>query len=466
MVWLSAMGLTLGGATGVRLSRCLGLTVSRHTLLRVVRRLSVPSGATPTVLGVDDFALRKRQTYGTVVIDLEHRRPVALLPDREADTLAQWLRAHPGVAIIARDRARAYADGVRQGAPEATQVADRFHLLQNLVEALEQVFHTHRAALDAVNVTLRRQGVPLADGTVAAAIPPPAPTGQQKTAQRRARRVEGHQQVWALRAQGWPGHAIAAHLGIGKSTVFRYLRTTTLPERQRRSDRGHSILNPYKSYLLERWNAGCRDALRLFRELQHHGYAGSYATVARYAQRMRQAQGQAPRQRPPRQPLPVVAEPRQALLTARQAAWLALRRPEQHEEAEAQQLAQLRAQHPAIAEAIALTQDFAQLVRQRQPTQLDPWLARAASSTLGAFQRFAKGLRDDYDAVKAGVTLPWSSGPVEGQITRLKMLKRQMFGRASLALLERRFVLPPERLQGQGHRLQEPSEAPARLAAA
>ena len=231
------------------------------------------------------------------MIDLERRQPVALLPDREAETLAQWLRAHPGVEVITRDRARAYADGARHGAPEATQVADRFHLLQNLVEALEQVFYTHRTALAAVNDAIRRQGVPLVDGTVAVAVPPPPPTGQEKTAQRRARRVECHQQVWAFHEHGWPGHAIATHLGIGKHTVFRYLRTTTLPEHRRRRDGGHSVLNPYKPSLLERWNAGCHDALRLCGELQRRGYPGSDATVARYAQRLRQAQGQAPHQR-------------------------------------------------------------------------------------------------------------------------------------------------------------------------
>jgi transposase len=466
VAWLITIGLALGGAAGMRLSRRLGCTLSRQTLLRLIRRLPLAGDRTPRVLGVDDFALCKRQTYGTVLIDLERRQPVALLPDREAETLAQWLRAHPGVEVITRDRARAYADGARHGAPEATQVADRFHLLQNLVEALEQVFHTHRTALAAVNDALRRQGVPLVDGTVAVAVPPPPPTGQEKTAQRRARRVECHQQVWALREQGWPGHAIAAHLGIGKSTVFRYLRTATLPERTRRADRGRSILNPYKPYLLERWNAGCRDAVRLYGELQPRGYSGSYPTVARYVQRLRQAQGQAPRPRIPRQSLPVVAEPSHPLLTARQAAWLVIRRAAPRDEEATQPLAQLRAQHAEVAEAIDLAQDFAQLVRQQQPQELEPWLARAAKSAVGAFQRFAKGLRDDYDAIKAGVTLPWSNGPVEGQITRLKLLKRQMFGRASLALLERRFVLAPGRELGQGQRPLERSEVQARPAAA
>jgi transposase len=465
-VRLTALAIALGGAAGVWLSHPLGLVVSRNTLLRLLRRQPSPPGAPPTVLGVDDFALRKRHTYGTVLIDLERRQPVALLPDREGETLAQWLQAHPGVEVLTRDRAKAYADGARQGAPTATQVADRFHLLQNLVEALEQVFHTHGQTLEAVNDILRRHGVPLADGTVAAAVPPPPPTGQQKTAQRRARRVEYHQQVWALRAQGWPGHVIATHLGIGKSTVFRYLRTATLPERTRRRDRGRSLLNPYKPYLLERWNAGCREALCLYGEIQQRGYPGSYATVARYAQRLRQAQGQAPRQRLARQSLPVVAEPHHQMLTPRQAAWLVIRRAEQRDEEEAQQLVQLRTQHPEVAEAIALTQDFADLVRRRQGTQLDAWLARVAQSPIMALQRFAKGLADDYDAVKAGLTLPWSNGPVEGHITRLKLLKRQMFGRASLALLQQRFVLAPRRVQGHGQRPHAPSEVPAQPAAA
>jgi Transposase len=187
VAWLRAIGLALGGAAGARRRRCLGLTVSRQTLLRGIRRLSLPCGRTPQVLGVDDVAFRKRQRDGTGLIDLERRPPVALGPDREAATLAQWLQAHPGVEIIARARAKAYAVGARQGAPEATQVADRFHRLQHLVEALDQVFQMHHQALAAVNAALRRQGVPLADGTTAVAVPPPPPTGQEKAAQRRAR---------------------------------------------------------------------------------------------------------------------------------------------------------------------------------------------------------------------------------------------------------------------------------------
>jgi transposase len=159
-----------------------------------------------------------------------------------------------------------------------------------------------------------------------------------------------------------------------------------------------------------------------------------------YVRRMRQAQGLAPWQRRSAQPLPAVTEAPRRPLTPRRATWLVLRPPEQRGDVDHHHLAQLT-EHASLAEAIALAQDFASLIRQRQPTQLDPWLTRAATSALPPFRHFAKGLREDYAVVQAGVTLPWSQGPIEGHINRLKMLKRQMFGRARLDLLARRFLL-------------------------
>jgi transposase len=230
-------------------------------------------------------------------------------------------------------------------------------------------------------------------------------------------------------------------LGIGKNTGYRDLRLETLPERQRRADHGRSLLTPSHAYLRERWNAGHREAMRLFHERQQRGYAGSYPTVARDAQRLRQAQGQTPRQRQLRPTLPGVAAPSSRHLTARRATWLVLRPPERLNDDQATRLAQLPAQQPELASAIALAQDVTRLVRERQPDQLEPWLARAAESPHVPLQRFANGLRDDDDAVKAGVTLPWSHGPVEGHMNRLHMLKRQMFGRAKLDWLQQRFLL-------------------------
>lgn len=188
-----------------------------------------------------------------------------------------------------RDSRHDYAAGIRQGAPAAVQVADRFPLFQNVAETLEQVFTAHTQDLEAINAAQRRAPVPREDGTVTVPVPPPrASTAQDHAVQRRTQRLATYEQVWALHRQGSAGKAIARQLGIGKSTVFRYLRPTAFPERKQRHHRGwYSVLAPYKDLLLTRWNAGCREARRLFHDRTQQGYAGSYATVARYTRRLR-----------------------------------------------------------------------------------------------------------------------------------------------------------------------------------
>jgi transposase len=464
---LLALGRALGGKAGVQLGHAWDVVVSRNTLLRLLRRQPAPAFPTPRVLGVDDFALRKRQTYGTILVDLERRQPVALLPDRASDTFAQWLQAHPGVEVITRDRAKTYADGARHGAPQAIQVADRFHLVQNLAETLTQLFNRHSAAFQVVNAAMAQTPHLRPDGTVVVPVPPSTPPrhAQLQAAHSRSHRLARHEQIWALRRQGWTGQAIAHQLHLAPSTVFRYLRSPTFAERTYKG-RGHSILNPYKDRVLQLWNSGCHDALQVFHRLQQQGYQGSYPTVARYAHRLRQAQGLKPRQRAPEQPLPRVAEPQHGHLTPRGTAWLVLRRPETRNPDAEQQLAQLTVQQAELAEAVTLAREFTDLLRTRQPDLLESWLERARTSAVSALRRFAQGLRDDYAAIKAGVTVPWSNGPVEGQINRLKMLKRHMFGRAHLDLLGHRFLRPPrERVaQDGGPREQEHTPAPAQAA--
>ncbi len=411
-------------------------------MLRLVARLPKERARTPTILGVDDWAYRKGRNYGTILVNLETHQPIALLPDRESETLTKWLKAHPGVQVISRDRSRAYEKGARLGAPEAIQVADRFHLLKNLAEALEQVFNGHRQELEAVEKSLSSSPVICGEGSEAVRVPlPPSPPEAVILAQqRRSRRLAIYKQVIKLRQQGWSAQAIALELGIGKSTVFVYLRASQFPERKRRSDRGRSLVDPYKDYLLKLWNNGCYEGKQLFQELQKVGYAGSYDTVARYVKRLRKAFSIKPRQKYPSCKLKIIIDDQKLPLTVHRATWLILRREENRDDEDERIIEQLMTQSPALAKAIELSQDFAQLIRERTPEQFDGWLSSALSSQLTSLVGFAQGLWEDYDAVKAAMTLEWSNGPVEGQINRLKMLKRQMYGRASLELLSRRFL--------------------------
>lgn len=437
---LTAMGLALGGAAGARLGRSTGLATSRNILLRLVRRAPVPPADTPTALGVDDWALRKRHTYGTVLVDLDRHRPVALLPGREAETLAAWLREHPGVEVISRDRASAYAAGGRSGAPDAVQVADRFHLLQNLAEALELAFTGHARELrDAEQA--RRRAVMAEDGLVRPDPPPPPKRPLAMAAARREQRMATHRQVWDLYRQGWPGERIACHLGIGRTTTYRHLKSEVFPERKGRSDAGCSSMDPWRDWIIERWNRGQRNGRQTLRDLRAKGFTGNYATVLRTLNRLRDAQqGAAPHRSRARPGPPLVAAPRQ-VLTPRTAAWTLLRPPDRRRDEETALLARLRETAPALKAAVNLVEEFAALVRGRKPERLDPWLQRAQDSAVPALQRFAKRLSSDYDAVRAAVTLAWSNGQVEGQINRLKTIKSQMYGKASLDLLERRFLL-------------------------
>ena len=449
---LVALGIALGGKAGVRLGHAWDLRGSRNTLLRLLRRHPVPALPPPTVLGVDDFALRKGQISGTVRIDLERRQPVALLPDRTAEPLAQWLQAHPGVQVIARDRATAYADGARHGAPAATQVADRWHLLRHLAEALEQVFHQHRRVLHDIHGP--SVGLSLAGAAQPAVVEAPFPSPTAQPAARlppsagasphHTHRRQRSEQVCQRAQQGWTFQAIAQHVGLHRKTVAQDVRADSFPVRARPK----SVLDPYKPSVLARWNMGCRTGTRLYEELHRQGYRGGRSTILGDLTHLRTAQGLAPRTRTV-QPSPPVIDPSVQCCTPRQATWLVLRQSDHLTAEEQALLDRLRQAHPAFAQAIALAHGLAQLLRARQPERLDTWLEQAATSALVAMQRLAKSVQRDSAAVKAGVTLPWSTSPVEGHINRLKILKRQMFGRARLDLLSRRFLLAPRERPAQ-----------------
>lgn len=433
------IGLLTGGSVGEQLSLTLRIPTGDDVLVRLIRRTKPPVAPTPRVLGVDDWAFRKGHTYGTVLVDLETQQVVDLLPDRESETLAAWLKAHPGVEIISRDRAGAYAEGATKGAPQAQQVADRWHLLKNLGEALLKVLEEHARALKQLSATDPQPAIPTNDSSRPAAH---AMTSQKMEIrqQRRARRYARYEEVRHLYRQGMSLQAIAAQIGLDRKTVRKYITAETFPERQPRAR--FSILEPYKAYLIQRWQQGGCNVRQLFREIRQQGYPGGLGVVSQFMADLRRQNGLPPYTRmltANGQPLSLPSHP----LTPRKATWLVLSRPETFQAEDLQIIDRLRAIHPEVEMAIDLAQSFAMLVRQHLDESLDPWLERAKTSSLAAFRSFAAGIRRDYAAVRAALSLLWSNGQVEGQVNRLKFLKRQMYGRAKFDLLRMRVLLFP-----------------------
>lgn len=448
----SAIGLALAGTAGARLAAGQGMPTSRNTLLRLVRALPIPDALPARIIGIDDWCQRKGHTYGTIIIDLERHQALDLLPDRTADTTAAWLRGHPGAEVISRDRAGAYASGATDGAPQAVQVADRFHLLKNLGAALEQavkqcgtsIARTVPESPGAADATATSAGTdqaalaaaPPTSASVAhrgTAAPPAARRAEATRQARRSERYDQYQQLLALRQQGLDQPLLARMLGLSTRTVSRWLNADGFPERQPRTG-ATSGLDPYRGFLNERWHAGCHNGLHLFRELQQAGFTGSYGLVAHYLAPLRH--GGNGRERAIAVPGPAAPQ----CYTAREAAFLFLRRVEKLSPSEQEDVAHLPLA-AGLPTLYTLTQDFACMVRARTGARLDDWLERAASSPFPEVRRFVTGVRRDYAAVRAGLTLMWSQGQVEGNVTRLKLLKRQMYGRAKLDLLRQRVLL-------------------------
>lgn len=440
------VGLAVGASMGARLMQKLNLPGEDDMVLCLVRQVEPAIVKSVRVLGVDDWAMRKGRTYGTILVDLETGEPIELLPDRKADTLAAWLRQHPEVEIISRDRAGADAEGAKQGAPTAVQIADRWHLLKNLGDALLKVLIAHQRPLGQLSPPVRSTPsacVPLLETAptrddapepvVNAGQRPLGPAALERQEQGRAARYARFEEVRALAQTEATVSAIARQTGLDRKTVRKFIDASTFPEPQPRPKRG-SVLDPYKAYLRQRWDEGCRTAVQLWDEIQALGYAGGRSIVADFMAQLRRDQGLAPHSRM------LTPHADTTPLTPRTATWLIMQRPDQFEDDDHRLLAQIRQLHPDLDTAITLVQDFATLLRHRLSTDLDNWLDRAAASALPALRSFAAGIRRDYDAVKAAASMEWSNGPVEGQVNRLKFIKRQMFGRANFDLLRRRVL--------------------------
>jgi len=424
-----AIALALGGAAGARLCITLKMKAGIDLLLSLVRSIRQLREPTPRVLGIDDWASCKGQTYGTILVDLERGEIVDLLPDRTAETLIQWLKERSGIEIVTRDRSLTYAEAIQQAIPDAIQVADRWHLLKNLSDAVFKVLQQEYSVI-------KKQLMSISDGRVTLSAPMLI-DDYQKLTPAELRRKDRIEQAHQLHAKGWPQKDVANYLHIHPKTVRRYLGASSPKARRYRN--GKSVLDPFKSYLLDRWNEGCHNATQLFREIRQQGYGGEKTMVRDYVRQLRLASGLPPGVRSQNGKY-LLADPTRRPPSLRTLTWLIVKKPEKLGVEEKETLIQMSVGQPKLATTIKLARAFAAIVREQQVEMLDEWLEQAEKSEFQVWRNFATSLRQDYDAIRAALLYDWSNGPTEGHVNRLKCVKRQMYGRAKLDLLRQRLV--------------------------
>ncbi|MFH8626015.1 ISL3 family transposase [Streptomyces vietnamensis] len=411
---------TLADRAGARLAAVLGVAVSRSTVLRLVDALPEPEVPVPRVADVDEYATRKGRHYGTVLVNVETRRPIDLLPGREASSLAAWLAQRPGLEVVCRDRAPFFAEGATAGAPQAVQVADRWHLWHNLNEAAERCVADHRGCLQVLEPN------PAQPAPESEALEDPSDSLWPRGHRFADRTRDKHAAVHELLAAGLSRRAIGRQLRMTSRTV-KLLADATTPE-----DLFHgqwqgrpSKLDAFKPYLDDRWNQGCTNAWTAWEEIVPLGYQGSYQRVRAYFREKRLSPG------------PVTARPPSPRTVA---GWI-LRRPETLNETEHLRLKAVLVHCPELDALTGHVRSFGQMLAERRGERPPQWLDAVRRDDLPGLHTLAAGIDRDRDAVIASLTLPWNSGVVEEHVNRIKMLKRQMFGRAGFALLRKRVLL-------------------------
>ncbi|MFJ4567837.1 ISL3 family transposase [Streptomyces caelestis] len=411
---IEAVGVVLAGRGGARMLRILNIRLSRCTVLAHLMRMPLPPLVTPRVLGVDDFALYG-ESYGTLLVDAETRLPLTLWEGRDAGQLSQWLREHPGVEIACRDGSLTYRQGIADGAPDALQVSDRFHLWQSLSRRVQEVAAAHRGCLPA----------PEPDDPGPVEGREPEPGAADSPAARHARRL--FEAVHALTGTSRSYSSIARELGLDRRTVRKYARARTWREVVRRPPRKPSNLDPYLDYLQQRWDEGEYSAKILHQELVNKGYLGHYQRVKMAVAPLRRGLPlDKSRERPP--------SPREA------ARWI-ITAPDRRSQQTAERLRRLLEHCPELRRTHELVRQFAAMLESRDAEPLPGWLNQLSTSGLAPLAGAAKALREDQCAVIQGITTPYNSGVNEGRITDVKLQKRIMAGRAGVPLLRHRVVL-------------------------
>ena len=349
-----------------------------------------------------------------------------------SEPIAKWFEDHPTVEVVARDRASIYAEALAKGAPQAQQVADRWHLTQNLGNALQSLLARHTTALREVAHQLTAERRPPSTIRMAPVQLPPLQLPGHIVGP-----VELRQHQFAeakrLRAEGWSLRRIAEEVQLNRRTVVRYVQAEQLPRRV--LPQSTSSVTPYLGFLRERWAAGCQQGPELLRELQARGYRGSVSSIYRALKVFRSGDG--------RRLQDGAAVERVAIRSARQAMWLLVREEKDLTDEDVAYRRALCANTTTIAQAVGLSQRFLVMVRERQADALEGWLTDAEASNIKELHNLARGLRRDYAAVHMALVSEWNNGQTEGHVNRLKMIKRTMFGRAGFDLLRNRVLYAP-----------------------
>jgi transposase len=401
------LALALGGRPAASFAHRLSIPISNDTLLRAVRRRGSASFAPPTVIGIDDWAWRRNQRYGTLICDLERRKTIALLPDREPATAQAWLAAQPQIGIVARDRGGGYGLAAQKALPNAVQVADRWHLMENASQAF----------LDAVRKSMR--DIRAAVG--AATINPELLTSAEKLQYEGfQRREETNATILAMSKEGATIKEIVRRAGYSRGLVRKVLRGQRSDMFRVRS----SSLEAYLPWLDEQWAAGRRNGSELWRTLKSRGFRGCLRVVSEWSGRRRRSErmdasalGRAP--------------------SARTVARLMTAGRDQLSKAETVTVAAIESGVETLVQAREAVAAFQTMIRRKALAELNPWIERAKSTLVASF---ANGVTKDIAAVTAAISSGWSNGQTEGQICKLKLVKRQMYGRGKLDLLQARVI--------------------------
>ena len=440
---LAKIGLELGGNKGSAISRAIACPISPATMIRTVKKISYCTNQqTSGVIGVDDWAFKKGRNYGTVIVDLVNARIVDLLGDREAETLAIWLEKHPEVHTVSRDRASAYALGIRKGAPQAVQVADRFHLLVNLRDALQRSFHKHSAVLKAAfkefteqkNPDKPQYGEEISEHSI---IKPSVHTPENTslfTGNVSLQRQFKFEKAKELYSKGYGIGPIAKHLNASRRSIRKYIRLDVLPAR---TEPVYSQLisnfDKFRQYLSANYKPGITTYRQLHQTIVANGFNGKYSSFCdRMNQLVKGGEMQFVSQNAniALKPLPDIK-----IWSITKLSFMALSDVDKLNVTDKEFLDFLYSSSSMISEASELASQFKKLFHTKEPGSLQKWIERAIKSD-SSLKTFAKGILLDYEAVNQAVISSISNGQVEGQVNKLKTIKRKMYGRAGFDLLK------------------------------